>query len=157
MTHSSPSAPDKSAFLGWFGFALGALALVLVVSHFFSGPFAPQHSAGVTVGELAAEMRDSALRSLRGEAQPAPIAVPWDIDDWLRLAGGILGAGSVVLAVASFVRREPYGVGVGAMVLGGGAIAFQFFAMTVMMLIGIFLVLGIAKLVFQDWMPDFLS
>lgn len=157
MTQSSRSTPNKSAHLGWFGFTLGALALVLVVSHFFSGPFAPQQSAGVTVGELAAEMRDSALRSFRGEAQPAPVPVPWDIDDWLRLGGGILGAGSVVLAVASLVRREPYEVGVGAMVLGGGAIAFQFYAMALMMVIGVFLLLGLAKLVFQDWMPDILS
>jgi len=155
MTHSAASTPRKSARLGWLGFTLGALALVLVVSHFFSGPFAPQQSAGVTVGELVAEMRDSALRSFRGEDQPAPVAVPWDIDDWLRLAGGVLGAGALVLAVASLVRREPYEVGVGAVVLGGGAIAFQFYAMTVMMLIVMFFLLGLAKLVFQDWMPDF--
>ncbi|WP_171230932.1 hypothetical protein [Ruegeria sp. HKCCA6707] len=56
---------------GWIGFCVGALALFAALFVFWAGPFAPQHSAGVTLGELAAEIGKSTLRAAAGLDQPS--------------------------------------------------------------------------------------
>ncbi|MGC9420775.1 MAG: hypothetical protein ACP5EN_17555, partial [Rhodovulum sp.] len=59
----SDTAPAPRAVLGWLGFATGAAALILTIVVFWAGPFAPQQTAGVSLGELAAEIAKSAARS----------------------------------------------------------------------------------------------
>ena len=77
---TTTTAVQPSPVAGYVGFALGALSLLLVLTHFWSGPFAPQQRTGVTVGELAAEIRHAAVRKLKGQPPPKPTARPWDID-----------------------------------------------------------------------------
>ena len=64
------------AFLGWLGFATGASALILTIVIFWAGPFAPQQSAGVSLGELAADIAKSAARSVAGQ----PFQLSWNVD-----------------------------------------------------------------------------
>jgi len=150
MQETSQDTP----WIGWAAFAIGALALCLVTVHFFAGPFAPQQAVGTTVGELAAEIRDGALRALSGEAPPPPEPLPWDIDRVLRALAGVAGAGAVILGLLSLVRREPRALGGAATVLGGGAILFQLYAMTVMIVMAMLLVMAIARLVLGDLMDS---
>ncbi|MDX5384114.1 MAG: hypothetical protein LPJ92_13860, partial [Rhodobacterales bacterium] len=102
----SDTSPIARAPLGWSGFAAGAAALILTLVLFWAGPFAPQQSAGVSIGELAAEIAKSAARSVAGQPQPAPVPVPRTIDDHLAVAVGVLAGLAVVLGVASLIRHE---------------------------------------------------
>lgn len=124
-----PAAP-----LGWAGFLTGAVALTLTIVVFWAGPFAPQQAAGVTLGEIAADIAASAARSVAGQPQPAPEGQPRDIDDWLAVGVGVLAGLAVILGMASFVRRESGRVASSAIALGGLAVGFQLFAWTVMMI-----------------------
>jgi len=122
--------------LGWFGFAVGAVALMLTLVVFWAGPFAPQQSTGVSVGELAAEIARSAARSVAGQPQPDPVVSPRDIDDYLRIAVGTLAGVAIVLGVAALVRHEHKRAAISGIALGGLAVGVQLFAFTIMMIAG---------------------
>lgn len=120
-----PSFPKPTS--GLIGFAIGAAALLLVLVHFWAGPFAPQQDVGVSIGELAGEIRDSAARALSGEAQPAPSTASWDIDRILKLAAAILAGTAIVLGLFAFVRGETWRPATAAIALGATAMVFQVF------------------------------
>lgn len=132
----SETASPPRATLGWLGFATGAVALILTLVVFWAGPFAPQQAASVTLGELAADIAKSAARSVAGQPQPGPAPVPRDIDDHLQVAVGVMAGLAIVLGVASFVRHECRRAAASGIALGGLAIAVQFLAWTIMMIVG---------------------
>ena len=62
----------QPAKFGLLGFMLGVVSLVVILIQ-LSVFFEPQEkSAGVTIGEIAAEIKQSAARALSGEPAPAP-------------------------------------------------------------------------------------
>lgn len=129
--------------LGWSGFATGAAALILAVVLFWAGPFAPQQSTGVSVGELAAEIAKSAARSVAGQPQPEPVAPPRDIDDYLAIGVGALAGIAIVFGVAAIARHERPRAAVSGIALGGLAIGFQLFTYTIMMIAGALVVAAV--------------
>lgn len=139
----SDTSPIARAPLGWSGFAAGAAALILTLVLFWAGPFAPQQSAGVSIGELAAEIAKSAARSVAGQPQPAPVPVPRTIDDHLAVAVGVLAGLAVVLGVASLIRHEHKRAALSGIGLGAAAIGIQLFAYAIMMIAGAVVIFGI--------------
>lgn len=137
------TAPIQDATFGWIGFAVGAVALVLTLVTFWAGPFAPQHSAGVTLGELAADIAKAAARSVAGQEQPAPVVAPRTIDDYLEIAVSVLSGLAILIGVAAFVRHEQKRAAMSGIALGGLAMAVQFFAWTVGMIVGGIVLVGV--------------
>ena len=130
------AASKSRATVGWLGFAVGAAALVLTLLVFWAGPFAPQQSTGVSVGELATEIARSAARSVAGQPQPEPTAPPRDMDDYLEIAVGTLAGIAIVLGVAALVRHEQPRAAISGIALGGLAVGIQLFTYTIMLIIG---------------------
>ncbi len=122
--------------LGWSGFAMGAVALLLTLVVFWAGPFAPQQATGVSLGELAADIAQSAARSVVGQSQPEPVSPPRDIDDYLEILVGVAAGVAIVLGVAALVRHEHKRAAVSGIALGGLAIGVQLFAYTIMLIAG---------------------
>ncbi|TCP43111.1 hypothetical protein [Rhodovulum marinum] len=139
----SDTAPAPRAVLGWLGFATGAAALILTIVVFWAGPFAPKQTVGVTLGELAADIAKSAARSVAGQPQPDPVAPVRDIDDYLRIAVGVLAGLAIVLGVASVLRHEQKRAAASGIALGGLAVGFQLFTWAVMMAVGAFLIASV--------------
>ena len=131
----NPSSPRPTA--GMIGFAIGAAAVLLVLIHFWAGPFAPQQSAGISIGEIAGEIRDSAVRALSGEQQPEPAAAAWDIDRILNLLAAALAGAAIVLGLLALVRRETWRPAAGAIALGVSAVTFQFFIWIIVIAVGL--------------------
>ncbi|MEZ5854729.1 MAG: hypothetical protein R3D67_08265 [Hyphomicrobiaceae bacterium] len=124
-------------FFGLTSFAFGAAALILVLVHFWAGPFAAKPRVTVTIGEVAADIRQAAIRKLKGLPNPpaAPAApAAWDGDRILKAIAACLAGLAVVAGVASFVRQEVWRPGAGGIALGAGAVAFQFFTWAVLVL-----------------------
>lgn len=138
---NTAKAPD--ATLGWIGFAVGAAALILTLVIFWAGPFAPQQTAGVSLGELAADIAKSAARSVAGQPQPEPVARPRTIDDHLEIGVGVLAGLAIVLGVAALVRHERKRAALSGIALGGLAVAVQIFAWSIMMIVGALVIIGI--------------
>jgi len=137
------AAEMPKATLGWLGFVTGSLALMITIVIFWAGPFAPQQSAGVTLGELAAEMAKSAARSVAGQPQPAPpapVAPMRNIDDYLADGVGLLAGLAIVTGIASFIRHERRRVALSGVTLGGLAVGFQLFTWMVMLIAGVIVI-----------------
>ncbi|WP_171131845.1 MULTISPECIES: hypothetical protein [unclassified Ruegeria] len=128
---------------GWIGFCVGALALFAALFVFWAGPFAPQHSAGVTLGELAAEIGKSTLRAAAGLDQPEPVAPTRDLDDLLQIGVAMLGGLAIVLSAMGFLRHERRRPALAGVAIGIGAILFQFFAFAVFAFLGVLLVMAL--------------
>ncbi|MEM0947595.1 MAG: hypothetical protein AAGK37_09335 [Pseudomonadota bacterium] len=136
----SETVERPAAAMGWIGFLVGAAALFMAVTIFWAGPFAPQQTTSVSLGELAAETVKSAARNVAGLEQPEPAPVVRDLDDYLSIAVGVIGCLAVVLGAAALARHEARRPAIAAAVLGGTAIMFQFFAWYAMALLGVLLI-----------------
>ena len=139
----SAESQERSSTIGWTSFAIGTVALFAALFVFWAGPFAPQQSSGVSLGELAAEIGKSAARSMLGAEQPAPAPVARDIDDYLQIAVSMIGALAVVSGIFAFVRHESPRPAIAGVVLGVGAIVFQFFAMAFFAVLGVLIIMAL--------------
>ena len=113
--------------IGWIGIAVGAVALLMAIVHFWMGPISPQPSVEKTVAEKAVAIKNATIAALKGEDVEEK-AAPRSIhpDEALRTATSVLGGLALILGVVSFANKEPLRIGGGAAFLGGAAIAFQF-------------------------------
>jgi len=135
----------RVAPFGLSGMAMGALALVVAMTVLVAGPFAPQQPVGVSIGEIAGDIITSTWREMRGKPQPVPVPQGMDIDEMLKIAAIVLGAVALVAGVASRLRREPRVAGRAAIWMGAGALAFQLFTWTVLVILGMFLLVEIIR------------
>jgi len=128
---------------GFWALILGALGIIAVFIPIAGPSFEPTPSIGTQIGEVAGEIKRAAWRSFFGMAQPAPEVAEVTWKDWLPLAGPVLGAIAVVLAVISGIRGEDrrfFGYGLG---LGATAILFQFIWMVALLIVGVMLLIAI--------------
>lgn len=138
------AAKDTSnPVFGWIGFFIASVAMFAALFVFWAGPFAPQQTAGVSLGELAAEIGKSTLRSVAGVEQPEPVAPVRDLDDYLQIGVSMLGGLAIFLSVVGVLRHEKLRPAVAGIAIGLGAILFQFFAWTVMALLGVLLIMAL--------------
>lgn len=136
--------------LALIGLAFGAISLTMGLVHFWAGPFAPQKPVETSVAEAAVEIRDAAIRAMKGEEPPPPARAEWNIDRTIETATASFGGLAITLAMLGFVAREPLRNVAGAIVLGGGAIAFQLFTWLALALIGAILI-GALLISFGDF------
>ncbi|MBO9423542.1 MULTISPECIES: hypothetical protein [Stappiaceae] len=125
------------------GLLFGGCALLIVLFHFGAGPLDPQPTIGQTIGETAADIRQSAVRALKGEPQPEPEAQPWSLDRLLKTLGPILGGAAILLGTLAYVLREDRRLAASAIGIGAFAIGFQLFTWTILMVAGVILLFGI--------------
>ncbi len=144
MTDATQTQINRPVF-GWIGFSAGAAALLAALFVFWAGPFAPQQSAGVTLGELAAEIGKSTLRAAAGMDQPAPVATDRDLDDFLQIGVAMLGGLAIVLSVIGLLRHEQMRPAIAGVAVGLGAILFQFFAMAFFALLGVLVIMALVN------------
>lgn len=117
----------QSSKISFTGLALGAIALLLAVVHFWAGPFTVQPTLQQTVAERAVSFKEAAKAALQGEEVKVPEKPQkMDWDQQLNLLTAVLGSVAVILGVVGYATKEPLRVAGGAVLLGGGAVAFQF-------------------------------
>ena len=144
---STASQSNVRPVAGYFGFVVGALALLVVLVHFSVGPLSPQKSAAASIGEIAADVRTAAVNKLKGRStEPAaPKATPWTTDRIAKLVAAILAGLAIFLGLASFIRREDWRPAAAAVGLGAGAMAFQALTWAVLMLVGALVLVAIIQ------------
>ncbi|WP_281973333.1 hypothetical protein [Ruegeria faecimaris] len=128
---------------GWIGFSVSAMALLGALFLFWAGPFAPQQSTGVSLGELAAELGKSTLRSAAGLDQPEPVARVRDLDDFLQIGVALLGGLAVILSAIGILRHEKLRPAIAGIAIGIGAILFQFFAFAFFAFLGVLVIMAL--------------
>jgi len=141
---SAVSVTDSAnPVFGWVGFGLATLTLFAALFVFWAGPFAPQQSTGVSLGELAAEIGKSTLRAAAGMEQPEPVAQTRDLDDFLQIGVAMLGGLAIVVSVIGILRHERMRPAIAGVTIGIGAILFQFFAMAFFAFLGALIVMAL--------------
>ncbi|WP_271951816.1 hypothetical protein [Ruegeria faecimaris] len=128
---------------GWIGFSVSAMALLGALFLFWAGPFAPQQSTGVSLGEVAAELGKSTLRSAAGLDQPEPLTPSRDLDDYLQIGVALLGGLAIVLSAIGILRHEKLRPAIAGIAIGIGAILFQFFAFAFFAFLGVLVIMAL--------------
>lgn len=134
--------------LGLVAFFVGVAALVAVTLH-IAGVFAePQKSPGATIGEIAAEIRSTAQRALKGEAAPAapaPAAPGWDAERVLMFAVPALAGLAALLGAVGLFRREAPALPSIAIAMGSSAFVMQYVFWLALVIGGICLLVAIVN------------
>lgn len=135
----------KRSIFGFIGIGVGAIALMLALVHFWAGPFSPKPTLEVVVAEKAVSIRETTIALLKGEeiVVPKPEESGYDLDEIASVATAVLGGLAVILAVLGAAFKEPRRVAGGAAALGVGAIAFQFAAMALGVLVVVILIAAV--------------
>lgn len=119
----------RNSKLSFMGIAVGAVALILALVHFWAGPFSTQPTLEQIVADKAVAIKKATIAALKGEDVPPVEQNSMNIDEVINLATAILGGIAIILGVFGFAIKEPFRVAGGAAVLGGSALAFQFAAL----------------------------
>jgi hypothetical protein len=143
MTEAAATRPQPIA--GYASFLIGASALIIVLVSFWAGPFAPQQRASVSIGQTAAEIRQSAIRAMKGEKQPAPKAAPWTTDRKVKAGTAVLAALSVIIGLFGLIRRESWRPAGAGIVLGVSAVTVQMFIWAILLVVGALILVAIIQ------------
>lgn len=116
----------RKNIFGWSGIALGGLALLLAMVHFYGGPFTPQQTLESLVAGKAAAIKESLLASLTGQQIPEKVSRPhFNVDRILKIVIAVLAVGAVILGtIAGVYKENPRAVNA-AVMLGMSTLAFQ--------------------------------
>lgn len=134
---------QSSTKFGFTGIAVGGIALLLALVHFWVGPFSPQPTLETTVAEKAASIKNATIKALKGEEYRETYKVSWDADKFVNVSTAVLGGLAFILSILAFARQEPKRVAAGGAALGVSAIAFQFLAMYAMALLVVLLIAAV--------------
>ncbi|MFY0692505.1 MAG: hypothetical protein JXR14_11360 [Paracoccaceae bacterium] len=156
MSMTDTPETKRSAIAGLLGFALGAVALIIVLVQHYGGPFTPQPEIGVTIGEIAADIKQSAIAKVTGTPLPPPEPAPdhVDYDRILKVIGAVGGACAVIAGLVGLIRREDRLPATYAVGLGIGTIAFQYLTWVILLICGVVLLVSILNNfagIFDSW------
>lgn len=142
MDQTAP--PMRPAKFGLIGFFLGAISLVILViemSAIFEDP--PAKSAGTVIGEIAADIKQSAARALSGEPAPVAPPPPSNYGPMITVAAlGMAGAAMVLGGIALY-RHEPTRLPMLAVGFGVSAIVMHYVFWLAMLICAIVLLVSI--------------
>ena len=111
---------------GYGALLLGAVALFIAILNIFGGPFSSSPSIGQQIGEIAADIRASALRKLSDEESPPVTARGWTIDRALLVAAPLIGVIALLCAIVSTFAGDPRKLALYGAAFGASAIVMQF-------------------------------
>ncbi|MEQ6247682.1 hypothetical protein ABMC89_02200 [Sulfitobacter sp. HNIBRBA3233] len=121
QTHHRPTAK-----FGLFGVLLGMVSIFILMVQMSAFFGSSEKSAGTSVGEIAAEIKMSALRKLSGEPAPPAPPAPSDYTQELLIAALALAAIAAVLGAIGLYRHEPRQLALMAMGIGLSAFVLQY-------------------------------
>lgn len=140
---STATQTDRPTF-GLIGFVFGLMALTLVAIQVSAIMDPPEKSAATSIGEIAAEIRDSAKRAISGEEAPAPATQSdFSITQIMTVVGSVFGGIAAVLGAVSLFRQEQRTLGLFAIGFGTGAIIMQYVFWLAVIICGALLMISI--------------
>ncbi|QMU56799.1 MAG: hypothetical protein GKR98_00405 [Boseongicola sp.] len=140
----SDTANDDRAKFGLAGFLLGAVA-VLVILIQLSAFFAPKEekSTGQVIGEIAADIRQSAQRALSGEPAPPPPPPQQDYSQIITIGALCLAGLAIALGGIGLFKHEPRPLSFMAVGFGASAFVMHYVFWLAILICGIALLISI--------------
>jgi len=128
---------------GLTGVIAGLIAVALVTLSLSSIFAEPQPSMASQIGEMAAEIRKSAMRSMMGDAQPVPDTPAMTVAVIITLAIPVLAGGAALCGAIGLFRREPRSLPLLALGFGTGAFLMQYLFWMALFIGGVVLMVAI--------------
>lgn len=133
----------RPAKFGLIGFLLGVVSLVIIVVQ-MSAYFEPQEqTSGIVIGEIAAEIKQSAARVLAGEAAQERSAPPLEYSRYITICALVLAGCSVVSGAIGLYRNEPHRLSYLAIGVGFSAVVIQYVFWLAILICGVALLISI--------------
>ncbi|MCD1624670.1 hypothetical protein K7H22_01525 [Seohaeicola saemankumensis] len=133
----------RPAKFGLVGFILGIASLVIILIQ-FSSLFEPQEaSTGSFIGEIAADIKQSAARVISGQPAPAPARLPQDNRQIITAAALCVAGIAIVLGGIGLYRNEPHRLSYLAVGIGVSAIVMQYVFWLALLVCGVALLISI--------------
>jgi hypothetical protein len=134
---------DRPAKFGLAGFILGIASLVIILIQ-LSALFEPQEkSSGTVIGEIAADIKQSAARVLAGEPAPKPTPPPRNYSKFVTIAAlGVAGI-AVMLGGIGLYRNEPHRLPYMAVGIGVSAFVMQYVFWLAILICGVALLISV--------------
>jgi hypothetical protein len=134
---------EQPAKFGLIGFVLGIASLVVILIQ-FSAVFEPQEKrSGSVIGEIAADIKQSAARVLAGEPVPEPKSSPQNYSQFITIAALLGAAMSVMLGGLGLYRKEPHQLSYMAVGVGVSALVMQYVFWLAILICGVALLISI--------------
>ncbi|MCP4209255.1 MAG: hypothetical protein GY767_19710 [Shimia sp.] len=136
---------DRPAKFGLAGFMLGIASLVVILIQ-LSAFFEPQEkSSGSIIGEIAADIKQSAARALAGEPAPERTPTPQDYSWFITIAALCVAGIAVVLGGIGLYRNEPHRLSYMAVGIGVSAFVMQFVFWLAILICAVALLISIVE------------
>lgn len=133
----------RRAKFGLIGFLLGVVSLVVILVQ-VSAFFEPQEkSSGTTIGEIAADIKQSAARAMAGEPAPERAPPPRDFGQIAMIAALCAAGVAVVLGSIGLYRNEPPRLAYMAVGAGFSAFAMLYVFWLAILICGVVLLISI--------------
>lgn len=117
----------KKDLFGWIGIAAGGTALLLLVVHFYAGPFSPPPTLESLIAGKALAIKESLVASLLGNKVPDTVTRPhYSLDRIVQIIIAVLAASAVILGIIGEVCKGNRQAASAAIMLGAGTLYFQF-------------------------------
>jgi|GEM_PF-4621127 len=127
--------------LGLIGTILGLFAISIAISHFIFGPIQiPQTSH---IKETLKQNHTIAIQIPVYDTTDVTEKAVINLDETLMSLVIGIGLIAIILGVISFIKHEDWRPGVLALILGSGAIAFQFTVAMLLMTLGVVIIIGL--------------
>jgi hypothetical protein len=130
---------------GLVGVIAGLIAVALVTLSLSSIFAEPQPSMASQIGEMAAEIRKAAMRSMMGDAQPVPDTPAMTVAVIITLAIPVLAGGAALCGAIGLFRREPRSLPLLALGFGSGAFVMQYLFWMALFIGGVVLMVAIVN------------
>lgn len=128
---------------GLTGVIAGLIAVALVTLSLSSIFAEPQPSMATQIGEMAAEIRKSAMRSMMGTEQPVPETPAITVAMIVTIAIPVLAGGAALCGAIGLFRREPRSLPLLALGFGTGAFLMQYLFWMALFIGGVVLMVAI--------------
>ena len=136
---------ERPAKCGLVGFILGIASLIVILIQ-LSAFFEPQEkSSGSTIGEIAADIKQSAALALAGESAPYPTTPPQDYSQFITIAALCVAGIAVAFGGVGLYRKEPHRLSYMAVGIGVSAFVMQYVFWLAIMICGVALLINIIR------------
>ncbi len=134
---------ERPAKFGLVGFILGIASLVVVLIQISAIFEPPEKTSGSTIGEIAADIKQSAARALAGQPAPEPTPPPRNYSQFMTIAALCVAGIAAVFGGIGLYRNEPHRLSYLAVGFGISAFAMQFFFWLAILICGVALLISI--------------
>lgn len=139
------SIEDRTAKFGLVGFMLGIASLVVILIQLSAFFLPPEKSNGSFIGEIAADIKQSAARVLAGDPTPERAPPPRDYSRYIKIAALCVAGIAIMLGGIGLYRNEPYRLSYLAVGIGVSAFVMQYVFWLAVLICAIALLISIIE------------